>query len=69
MGYNPYGLCGKTDSEERAVKIDLGELDAFVAVARAGGFRDAARISGRSASGLSDAVRRLEAQIGVRFKF
>lgn len=45
---------------------DLGDLNAFVWVARSGGFRDAARASGRSASGLSEAVRRLEAQLGVR---
>ena len=48
------------------MKIDLGDLSAFVAVARAGGFRDAARASNTSASGLSDAVRRLEARLGVR---
>lgn len=48
------------------MKIDLGDLSAFVAVARAGGFRDAARETGSSASGLSDAVRRLEARLGVR---
>lgn len=46
--------------------IDLGDLNAFLAVARAGGFRDGARASGGSASGLSEAVRRLEAQLGVR---
>jgi len=46
--------------------IDLGDLNAFVAVARAGGFRDAARASGGSPSGLSDAVRRLETRLGVR---
>jgi len=45
---------------------DLGDLNAFVAVARAKGFRDGARASGSSASGLSEAVRRLEAQLGVR---
>jgi DNA-binding transcriptional LysR family regulator len=45
---------------------DLGDLTAFVAVARAGGFRDAARASGGSASSLSEAVRRLEARFGVR---
>jgi DNA-binding transcriptional LysR family regulator len=44
----------------------LGDLNAFVVVARARGFRDAARASGASASGLSEAVRRLEAQLGVR---
>jgi DNA-binding transcriptional LysR family regulator len=48
------------------MKIDLENLNAFVAVARAKGFRDAARGSGTSASGLSEAVRRLEAQLGVR---
>lgn len=45
---------------------DLGDLNAFVSVARAGGFRDAARTKGSSASGLSEAVRRLEAQLGIR---
>ena len=48
------------------MKVDLGDLSAFVAVARAGGFRDAARATNGSASGLSDAVRRLEAKLGVR---
>lgn len=46
--------------------MDLADLTAFVAVARAGGFRDGARASGMSASGLSEAVRRLEARLGVR---
>jgi DNA-binding transcriptional LysR family regulator len=45
---------------------DLGDLAAFVTVARAGGFRDGARVSGSSASGLSQAVRRLETRLGVR---
>jgi DNA-binding transcriptional LysR family regulator len=45
---------------------DLGDLTAFVAVARSGGFREAARATGGSASGLSEAVRRLEARLGVR---
>jgi DNA-binding transcriptional LysR family regulator len=45
---------------------DLNDLSAFVAVARAGGFRDAARVTGASASNLSAAVRRLEARLGVR---
>jgi DNA-binding transcriptional LysR family regulator len=45
---------------------DLGDLTAFVAVARSGGFRDAARVSGSSASSLSEAVRRLEKRLGVR---
>ncbi len=48
------------------MQVDLADLNAFLAVARAGGFRDGARASGLSASGLSDAVRRLEAKLGVR---
>ena len=48
------------------MKADLGDLNAFVAVALARGFRDGARASGGSASGLSEAVRRLETQLGVR---
>src|SRR5580693_8826984 len=48
------------------MKPDLSDLNAFLAVSRAKGFREAARSSGGSASGLSEAVRRLEAQLGVR---
>ena len=44
----------------------LGDLAAFVSVARAGGFREAARSGGVSASSLSEALRRLEARLGVR---
>lgn len=46
--------------------MEFNDLAAFVSVARAGGFRDAARISGVSASSLSVAVRRLEARLGLR---
>ena len=45
---------------------EVNDLMAFVAVVRAGGFRDAARVGGVSASGLSAAVRRLEEKLGVR---
>jgi DNA-binding transcriptional LysR family regulator len=45
---------------------DLNDLSAFAAVLRAGGFRDGARASGVSPSSLSEAVRRLEARLGVR---
>ncbi|WP_372394074.1 LysR family transcriptional regulator [Azospirillum sp. HJ39] len=48
------------------MRHDLGDLNAFVAVARARGFRDAARAGNISASALSEAVRRLEVQLGVR---
>src|SRR5262249_17202799 len=48
------------------MKVDLSDLNAFLAVSRAKGFRDGARAAGGSASGLSEAVRRLEAQLGVR---
>lgn len=39
---------------------------ALVAVVKAGGFREGARASGKSASSLSDAVRRMESGLGVR---
>jgi DNA-binding transcriptional LysR family regulator len=45
---------------------ELTDLTAFLTVARQGGFRSAARVSGTSASRLGDAVRRLEARLGVR---
>jgi len=45
---------------------DLNDLSAFAMVAQAGGFRDAARLGGVSASSLSEAVRRLESKLGVR---
>ncbi len=45
---------------------DLADLDAFVAVARARSFRGAATLRGVSASSLSEALRRLEARLGVR---
>lgn len=48
------------------MNIDLNDLNAFMAVVRAGGFRDAARAGDMSPSGLSEAVRRLETQLGVR---
>jgi DNA-binding transcriptional LysR family regulator len=44
----------------------LSDLDAFVAVARARSFRGAAALRGASASALSEALRRLEAALGVR---
>jgi DNA-binding transcriptional LysR family regulator len=44
----------------------LQDLEAFIAVASAGGFRDASRATGDSASRLSEAVRRVEARLGVR---
>lgn len=45
---------------------DLQDLSAFLAVLDAGGFRQGARAAGTSASRLSQAVRRLEGQLGVR---
>ena len=48
------------------MRADLVDLNAFMIVANAGGFREGARLSGGSASALSEAVRRLEAQLGVR---
>jgi DNA-binding transcriptional LysR family regulator len=48
------------------MNIDLNDVNAFLAVARAEGFRGGARATGGSASGLSESVRRLETQLGVR---
>ncbi|MEZ2332311.1 LysR family transcriptional regulator [Mesorhizobium sp. RCC_202] len=45
---------------------DLNDLQAFLVVARAGGFREGARATAGSASALSEAIRRLETQLGVR---
>ncbi|MGN6381490.1 MAG: LysR substrate-binding domain-containing protein [Dyella sp.] len=45
---------------------ELRDLFAFLAVLRAGGFREGARASGSSASRLSESVRRLESRMGVR---
>ncbi len=45
---------------------EINDLMAFVSVVRASGFRDAARAGDVSPSGLSAAVRRLEAKFGVR---
>jgi len=47
-------------------EIDLSDLDAFAAVARARSFRGAAGLRGVAASSLSEAIRRLEARLGVR---
>ena len=44
----------------------LGELDAVVAIARAGSFRAAALALGLSTTALSNAVAKLEAKLGVR---
>jgi DNA-binding transcriptional LysR family regulator len=46
--------------------LNLDDVRVFAAVARAGGFREASRTSGTSASSASEAVRRLEAALGVR---
>ena len=48
------------------MRADLGDLNAFLSVARARGFREAARATGVSASTISEAVRRLETRLGVR---
>lgn len=48
------------------MKTNLQDIMAFLAVAEAGGFRDGGRLSGIPPSSLSEAVRRLEARLGVR---
>jgi DNA-binding transcriptional LysR family regulator len=47
-------------------RSDLSDLAAFVAVARAGGFRNAARRNSCSPSALSEAMRRLETRLNMR---
>lgn len=44
----------------------MADLATFALVARHGGFRQAARAGGQSASALSEALRRLENQLGIR---
>jgi DNA-binding transcriptional LysR family regulator len=44
----------------------MADLSTFALVAQHRGFRQAARASGQSASALSEAVRRLENQLGIR---
>lgn len=48
------------------MNADLQDLNTFVMVVRAGGFLDASRASGVSASTLSGAVQRLETRLGIR---
>lgn len=45
---------------------EMADVEAFLLVARARGFREASRVSGRSSSSLSDAVKRLEGDLGLR---
>ncbi|MDQ2823663.1 MAG: LysR substrate-binding domain-containing protein [Pseudomonadota bacterium] len=45
---------------------ELQDLSTFALVARHAGFRQAARANGQSASKMSEAVRRLEQQLGIR---
>lgn len=58
---DPHGLYGKPNDEGGPCRSQR-----VLAVAQARGFRDAARTVGSSASTLSEAVRRLEARLGVR---
>ena len=46
--------------------LPLADLDAFATVARLRNFRAAGRVRGVSASSLSEAMRRLEARLGLR---
>lgn len=46
--------------------LSLDDVRVFAAVARAGGFRELSRTSGASASGASEAVRRLEEELDVK---
>lgn len=46
--------------------LPLADLDAFATIARLRNFRAAGKLRGVSASSLSEAMRRLEARVGVR---
>ncbi|WP_110643879.1 LysR family transcriptional regulator [Salinicola sp. CPA57] len=48
------------------MSADLGDLQAVLAVAKAKGFREAARLTATSPSRLSDAVRRAETALAIR---
>jgi len=48
------------------MKANISDLQALLAVARARSFRGGARAIGGSASAVSDAIRRLEGELGVR---
>jgi DNA-binding Lrp family transcriptional regulator len=56
----------RTGCADFPTMMDLGDLEAFAAVARARSFRGAAAVRGVSASTLSEAVRRLEERLGLR---
>lgn len=47
-------------------RTDFADLEAFIAIARTGGFRKAAALRGVSGSALSHAMRGLETRLGVR---
>ena len=49
-----------------ASRNDLADLETFLAIAKAGGFRKAAALKGVSGSALSHAMRGLEERLGVR---
>ena len=46
--------------------LPLADLDAFATIARLRSFRAAGKVRGVSASSMSEAMRRLETQLGVR---
>lgn len=64
----PYGMAYSQPLAEEASmrKPNLTDVSIFAAVVEAGGFRAAAQKRGLSASSLSDCMRRLESDLGVR---
>jgi DNA-binding transcriptional LysR family regulator len=64
----PYGRAYSEDPAEETLmrKPNLTDVSIFAAVVEAGGFRAAAQKRGMSASSLSDCMRRLESDVGVR---
>lgn len=65
MRDNPVQSAQAVRNPEQSM-APLEDLAAFAGVVRHGGFRGAARALGTSASRLSEAIRRLEARLGVR---
>lgn len=65
MRDNPVQSAQPVRNPEQSM-APLEDLAAFAGVVRHGGFRGAARATGTSASRLSEAIRRLEARLGVR---
>src|SRR3954471_1184495 len=67
MAHGLYWILHNRARKSMSTSItSMADLSSFALVAQHNGFRQAARVSGQSASTLSEAVRRLEQELGVR---